>query len=96
MVDTHAVYRNGYMTFEDCGGIFMFIEPRYVVGDIDLSNTAPDISDALLLFKYVAGLSGKLSDKALSLADIDGADGVTIGDALKLFRFVAGIDKVLG
>jgi len=59
------------------------------VGDVN-GDLAVNLDDALILFKYVAGVSS-VTEEDLPFADTDVSGAVNLDDALYLFKTVSGI-----
>ena len=63
--------------------------PEKVSGDADCSSTV-DVSDAVLILKFLSGDSGaKITDAGLRNADCDGKQGVTEEDVTVILRYIA-------
>jgi hypothetical protein len=69
-------------------------EPAILRGDADCSGVA-DISDAVLLAKFVSGDStAKISDRGLQNGDVDGKEGITDDDVTYLLRALVNLIKL--
>ena len=69
-------------------------EPAVLRGDADCTGVV-DISDAVLLAKFVSGDStAKISDRGLINGDVDGKEGITDDDVTYLLRALVNLVKL--
>lgn len=67
----------------------VYANPQFTPGDCDLNGTV-SLNDALLALRHFMGLN-LLSGSALSAADVNGDNAVTIADALLIMRKAMGL-----